>query len=408
MKKTLCFFIATIFCCTFVFFFLCSKSSFASGNCAFSCGYGYENVNMSSTVKNVCNYTGKMGYHAYYSTDGTTNYILDGTFKNGTKRLESDLIFLTGHGAYNLVQTTRASGLKIGKSNFSQYSGHVGTESKTWSNVKLAVFLACNTGQGSENIAFDVFKKSGWKITSMGWRNEIQQGDAEKWAGCFYKKLYEGATIDQAMAYAGSQRYDNGNIKDLSFYGNGGMVVSKNKNLKIDLKSNTKAINKKKIIAGDDLKKQIIEYMYEYNQYFDPSNYDINIYNVKQDGSFIIVDLIYKIGKYFTNSQYSLIIQDGYVTLLTDNTITQSDIQKKILKDKKLDEVNEDLYKKARNVAKDEIIKKLNEKNLILVDESTSLFLDLFTNKKYIHVIDTFKYNNETTAVISDSYNFEI
>ena len=47
-----------------------------------------------------------------------------------------------------------SSGLKIGKSNFSQYSGHVGTEPKTWSNVKLAVFLACNTGQESENIAF--------------------------------------------------------------------------------------------------------------------------------------------------------------------------------------------------------------------------------------------------------------
>lgn len=133
-----------------------NANAFAAGNCAFSAGKGYGNVDMSSTTINASAVYRKMGYNSYYATDGATKSILAGYFQNGIRRLESDIVFLTGHGGSNYIDTAAVGGLRVDSHSISKY---VGTNEINWSNVKLAIFLACNTGNGSNNLAYDVFKK---------------------------------------------------------------------------------------------------------------------------------------------------------------------------------------------------------------------------------------------------------
>lgn len=123
-----------------------SVKVFAAGNCAFSAGYGYGDVNMSDAVKKAATKYGSMGYSSYYATETANFSVLSGTFANGIKRLESDIVFLTGHGASTQVSTLSAQGLI--KGNNSGVSNYVGTNTVSWNKVKLAIFLACETGKG--------------------------------------------------------------------------------------------------------------------------------------------------------------------------------------------------------------------------------------------------------------------
>lgn len=382
------------------------NTCFAAGDCAFSAGYGYGNVNMTSIVKTVCTYTGNMGYHAYYSTDGTNKTILDGYFQNGTKRLESDLIFLTGHGQSDRLYTIAGHGLKTGAST----QTFAGTAEQNWTKVKLAVFLACNTGNGDGNLAYDVFKRSNWTTTSLGWKNEILEADAKKWAEYFYKKLATGATIDQSMVYAGSQKYNNGNIKDLSFFGNGNMIASKKSraiNMQEEIEGNIEQFKEKVKINDEEVEKEITEFMQKYNSGYKKDDFDISVYDIKEDGSLKIIDLTYKVGKFITNSQYSIIVENGYITQIADNTIKNENNYNVYSIDTNIEITNEEL-ENAKKMARKEILKKLNEDDLILTNEKMDWFYDLDTNKKYIRITDTFGYKNDNNAIVSEFWDYEI
>lgn len=60
-------------------------------------GANFDGIDTTQETLNAATYYGQMGYHSFYSTEPTFD-ILNGNFTNGTRRVESDILFISGHG----------------------------------------------------------------------------------------------------------------------------------------------------------------------------------------------------------------------------------------------------------------------------------------------------------------------
>ena len=85
----------------------------AAGKMAFSVGtnFGFFQIDTSSDATNARDLYAIAGYKSYSSTEPTVS-IMKGKFKNGIKRMKSDILFFSGHGNFNLnySQQCRESG----------------------------------------------------------------------------------------------------------------------------------------------------------------------------------------------------------------------------------------------------------------------------------------------------------
>ena len=375
---------------------------------------GGGNVDMAATVKKAQVAFKNMGYNSYYSTDGTDYNVLKGTFKNGTKRLESDIVFLTGHGDWNNVQTTSSSGLYIGNDIGTYY---VGVNSFDWSKVKLAIFLACNTGIESSNkeinLAYNVFMKSGWKTTTFGWHQTITTVSADKWMDYYTSKLQSGATVEAAMNYANSQKYSDDRVKDIAFYGNGSLKMSANSTmasiepLNID-ESNITYVSDSIHFDGKDLS-EIINLLTKYNPNFNIDCFDVNIYTISKEHKYYTIEFTYKIGDIYTNSAYTVIVNDGKVVQFADNSV----VPNKDNVDIDFSKSNDDIAKSNAtiNLKRDNINECIsNNTNIIPItirNQETRKYIDLNTGRKYIKVFTTYGYEG-SESTIAKEYDYEL
>ena len=392
---------------------LTTNAHAAVNNVAFSAGKGYGDLDASDmTIENYSSYA-NMGYQSYYSTSPTNSYLL-GSFSNGRKRLESDVVFLTGHGTYDSVSTTGASGLRIG-SNGGRY---IGTNNFDWKKVKLAIFLACETGQETNNsevnLAYNVFKKSNWTTTSIGWRQKIPNTDALKWLKSFNQKLKAGGTINSAMVYAGSQSgYESNKIKDLAFYGNPNLVLKLSRSIDSSEQigeSDITYIQDTILFNGENLQ-PILSLLESKFDNFNIDDYDIDIFTNSKENEIYTIDFTYKIGDIYTDSSYTVFVNNGKVTHIANNFIP--------LNTEKLDTDFSD-YMLKQDIAKSIGISKVKQHNnetcisnfesitpVSINNQKTKKYISLKENKKYIQVETEYSYmNSEDTAV--EIYKYEL
>ena len=308
----------------FIIALMLSFSSFvyANNGYAFSAGKGYGDVDMSSTVEQCATHFSSLGYSSYYATDSANYDILNGYFSTGQKRLESAIVLLTGHGMWNSVSTTVSTKVAMGSSNSATRT--VGTNSVNWSNVQLAIFLACLTGQETSNydynIAYNVFRLSGWTTTSMGWKQSIAQGSASSWINNFCKSLRNGYSVSVALNSANSKGYSDSRVKDIAFYGNPNLVLKRTKN-----SSYYVVINKNKV-------------SYIVNNKIDISNIDLN--NKKINENIVkenaIENLKLKYERFSNNTKltpanqsikyfYDINKNKAYIRVFTDYKLSEDD-----------------------------------------------------------------------------------
>ena len=78
-----------------------SNPASAAGGMAFSVGtdYGLLEVDTSGDATTACDLYAIAGYSSYYSTQPTVS-VMRGSFSNGIKRIQSDILFFSGHGSY--------------------------------------------------------------------------------------------------------------------------------------------------------------------------------------------------------------------------------------------------------------------------------------------------------------------
>ncbi len=400
-----------------------TTSVYAANNMAFSAGGNSgDGVNMTNCT--LANYTWykNMGYNSNYATSNATYETLSGKFSNGTKRLESDIVVLAGHGASDHIVTLENSAGKHGLIVKNKAGKYAGANSFDWSKVKLAIFLGCETGKETSydyiNLAYYIFARSNWKTTSMGWRQKIDSGAAEKWIDNFNNKLNTRANVRAALNYANSKSYGDQRVKDLAFYGNGDLVlkkssksVTKNVEDKIDESNITYVKDNIKFNGKEDLS-NIEKLLQKKNEQFKLKDYQVDIYTHSKENGYYTIELTYKINGIKTNSSYTVIVYNGKVEQIADNSIATNNIDSRKLN------ISDERQKTdiAKFLAKTNlIINNINENltldgNINTIEikkQSTEKIFDINKNKTYIRIYTEYGYKGDNASAVT-CYDYEI
>lgn len=312
-----------------VMLFIQATPAFASGNTAFSVGTNYDyTVNTSSDAKKACDSYALAGYSSYYSTQPTID-IMKGTFKNGTKRMQSDILFFSGHGnnecmSFNYLGNNGK--YKTGvyyKDDYNSSSGYqyVGINDNM-SHVKLVTYAGCETASNNyNNITCNSTSKGA--ECAVGWTTTVAAGSHSNWLERYNDKLASGYSVISAIGYANSFTYLDNNVKNARISGKSNLTIKTSKSILsnfsteelkfIPLSKSINVMNKDKIdttIITDIIKK--------YNCDFDKENIKTEIHQIT-DGNDFTIDFIEMYNGIETNSTYVATINNGILENIVDN-----------------------------------------------------------------------------------------
>ncbi len=374
--------------------------SMAAGDCAFAVGGSFTDLNIESAVTNAANAHTNLGYHSYYAKSADYD-TLNGYFANGTRRLESDILFFAGHGSTGSI--VAAPG--VGVCSYTGRSGFVYTGNINWANTKLVTIMGCSTGGEStasyKNIAHDIFTRSGYKSTTIGWRDTIYDVDIVRWSNRYYTKLKEGKTIRDAIDYAMSyDKYHSDTIKDLSFFGSWDMIVKKSltrsnlindsNNIKEESNSNSLKIKEDIYFTRDNQNIDlIVEKIKQLYSDFDINNFEVKIHKLSDTEDQFIIDFHYKIGEFYTNEGYVVSIRDGKMYEVTNN---MNYIQKYNVQQENMNKVDNYKEKSIIEDATQTLMKKKSKLgNIEILSQKVKYCINRSENVKSIEILTEYK-----------------
>ncbi len=193
-----------------------NASSPYNNKTSLSVGVSYSDGTSSVTHANYANSTySSMGLTTKKITNTTTSNLLS-THSNGTKYLESGIVYLIGHAGYNNISFL--NNIVISSSN-STTGSLIGIGSFDNSKTALITFAGCETALQSEyNIARFAYE-SGAKI-SMGWTTELNIGSYKNWNIRFNDLIKDKTTSVLSAAQSASNHiYLFNNVKNYKIYG---------------------------------------------------------------------------------------------------------------------------------------------------------------------------------------------
>ena len=201
---------------------------------AFSVGTSYGALQGSTTVDatTAASYYALSGYDSYYSTIPTYT-VLSGNFSTGKKRIQSEVLFFSGHGNFNNMSFN--------------YDGNTNPDYKTgvfwwWdyfspegysyvgingnmANARLVTFAGCLTAEGSDNITKRAVDQ-GAKV-AVGWTTTTWAPSHTPWLERYNDMLSQGKSVNYAIAYANLFTYLPGTgVKNAKVYGNGNLGIT--------------------------------------------------------------------------------------------------------------------------------------------------------------------------------------
>ena len=306
-----------------------SFTASAAGTMAFSVGtdYGTFEADTSGMATTACDLYAIAGYNSYYTTSPTVS-VMKGSFQNGIKRMQSDVLFFAGHGS-NAVMSFNYNGssdsnYKVGihyttdttNSGYTYVglSGNMGT-------VKLVTFAGCSTASGTDNLPSRAVSYGA--DAAVGWTETINASSIENWAERYNDKLATGSTVSEAIAYANSFVYLDSSVKKSKIYGSGNLVIKRVTYSLVqndDIETNRTIVNNSPIVSKNDEIdiKVIIGEVQKHHSDFTPSKYKTNVYEF-YDGCYT-VDFVRMVGNVETDSCYTVSIIDNKITDIVDNT----------------------------------------------------------------------------------------
>ena len=247
----------------------------------------------------------------------------------------------------------------------------------------------------------------------MGWRQIIGDKDGNAWIDYFNSKLETGSTISAALNYANSKNiYERNSIKDLSFFGDPNLVLKKTRSVVTnDLdEDNIKYITEDISFDGTNIE-TINKLLKDEFSDFKLEDYEIDIFTNSEELGFYTIDYTYKINDIYTNSGYTVIVNNRKVVQIADNSIP--------IDEKKLD-INFENYAQKEDIAKEigkSYTNKFNNENCInnyasivpisIKEQETRKYIDLKNNKKYIQVSTIYSYKDESATAVN-CYKYEI
>lgn len=400
MKTKNLFKIMTIGAAIFSLLSLGSRS-FAAGTCAFSMGANFDGIDTTQETLNAASYYGQMGYHSYYSTQPTFD-ILNGNFSNGTRRVESDILFISGHGRDD---GKRIRVLQTGVVTGSTANGFVGVNNVNWNTTKLVVYAGCLTAKNGENnhITVETYRKGA--DTTLGWHQSIGATSHTKWLNRFNSKIASGGSFSGAFNYASSfNDYNDNRVKDLGVYGDWNYVYKLSRNNEIVDNPNTIAVTTNVEFTTENQNIEgIIELIKANNPTFNPDNYEVQIFKLNEDDNFFNIDFIRKINGFTTNLGYNIAVNNGKVAYITNNDKEIVETRSAMTKLNSEDEQTH--IDRARNQALEKV-QNTDMGQVTIKEQSASYYYDCIKDKKYYQVFSTLV--NDEGDVTVEEYLEEI
>ena len=247
---------------------------------------------------------------------------------------KSNILFFDGHGNYdhisfNFLQTggDYRTGVyystDFNSSTGYKYVGIIGN----MDFVNLAVFGACNTALGNDNIAKRACENGA--LVTIGWTDEIRSSSFENWLLRFNNYLAQGSSISDAVSYADSFFYVPGShVKDHVMYirepWGGNLALSNNNSLLSNdttietTRAETDIMEEKEKISimGKNVIDEVAAIIHDYDNHFEKEKYRINKHCSGDE--LITIDYMEEIEGFETNSGYIAIIKGNKLVSLFD------------------------------------------------------------------------------------------
>ena len=425
------FIILSIFICLI---FLLTTSVSARDNFALAVGTEFGGINTRKDMRDArTSYSG-----AGFRSSG----LMDPGVVELWENLYADVQFFATHGNVNHIQFAN-SGIMIDDGGIHGGKQYIGTNAIHWDyDTMLVTYATCNSS-GKDNqidnnsIAYKTAIRGADIV--VGFRNEIDTSSCTEWSKRYNQAMSVGYGVWDASNYANSFNYSDNRVKEWANinHGNQNLKIGKyyemiSKYNRFNLKSEIKRIenlylnrnilkNSKLTIVDDiddisnEIKKKYDDFNkedYEIKEPVGGVSKNVNTGELIEDDKYI--DLIFKIGDFYTNAGYSIRVRDGIVKAIYDNNI---DIikQKKALLNKDLfkvniDNININLLKEKANK---EIKNKYGSKKVRIKDnlskEDISFYYDINTGKKYICLnILSEVGEGKTVGIAYDTIKYEI
>jgi hypothetical protein len=339
-----------------------------------------------------------------------------------TPRMESKILFFDGHGnsqcvAFNYKKKNGdyKTGVYYGE-DFDSSTGYkyAGIKSYDFTKVKLATFAGCKTAEGTDNITKRAVDEGA--ETAIGWKKSVGTVSFTKWLARYTNELALGKSVKEAVDYTNGFTYTDNDVKTVVIKGNENLTITSSKSSIASYSSND-SIGERKISNRKEVREEVKaidlnidvtldsdKYDYEaiataiksVNPQFNLKEYEI--YVTKREDKSSVIDLVYKIGDFETNSSYTVLINDGKAKQIIDNTI------------------NADKQNKAKNVMKTDCsiqnytIDKIAvdaESEYKIEDQTGKYYYDMTSDKQYYIILTTLQHI-PTNTFVKDEYFYEI
>ena len=304
--------------------------------------YGTGEINTTIDVTNANTHLSS-GYTIQKSTNPTISWMKGSNA--GTNRMESYVLFFSGHGAANYMHFYNSDS---SNSDYDFYittgnnsSSTVGLSSYNMNKVRLAVFAGCNTGSGTSNITKSAYTKGA--KASIGWIPVILASSHTQWLNRFWQRAGSFYVLSAALSYADSYTYTDSGVKSYNHYGNwattlnSGLLVLNNSNNDInkisDKRNNMVSIDVSKM-DDEQLLLEVEKYILNnLNDKFSLKDYEIDK-TERADKNIFDIKLVIN-GDIKTKLGYTVFVENGQITNIFDNMkgINNKEINTKIVKD---------------------------------------------------------------------------
>lgn len=375
-----------------ILFSLCSQVM-ARDNTALSVATAFDpNANTLNICNNSSQHYANAGYTSYIGCDLDANTLYS--------YLYADVQFFAAHGAEDNIKF-EYSGICKGKTETIGNRTYIGTNDVHWdADTILVTYLACQCAKDSswDTVAGATCNRGA--NTVVGFNNVIYIASAESWTDRYNAKLEQGSTVYDAASYANSFIYLYPSIKKLTIYGETNTTIgSSNRSLNNskDVLSDSREIVYNKMLSKNNLKLDDVATYIESNLINnDLFNYEI----VKTDGITITrnenekytgtnyIDIILKVGDFYTDRGYTIEENNGIVEKIYDNTLN---IQEKINSINKSEFKNNiDNYEisilQHKAIKETEFKYKNSNLKIEYNETNTKLYYDIENNEKYVIV----------------------
>ncbi|MBQ8165074.1 MAG: RICIN domain-containing protein [Clostridia bacterium] len=333
------------------------------------------------------------GYTSYYDITPTVEDLCQDF-------LNSEIVYFSSHGEQHGLDLPNNVALSDGK--HLNNPNYAFIDEYSLPNAKLFVYAACSTASLEDGSGYNLCTKTidAGVDCVVGWPVDIYVDDQTDWFKHFQSALIAGGSVKDARDYAnGFKYYDNESIKSCIIFGNQNLVV--NKDLSIDAISAYENINEPLIytnIACESYEENAIKAILDSN--FDTFSNDEAIVTVTPTNiakTSCVIDYIYLHNGFNTKSGYSLIVEDGMIVAIRDNTI-----KAEICESMNIPEVTQEIISKAKKQAVSEVC--AIDENYRIVEQQGEKYFDVETAKYYYKVMTAYETPNNAHGGITTMY----